>query len=1011
MANETFFEDKVKQGLTKLNENPQYAALFDLIMPFDFQDAEAVSQLQGKIRMKELVELLKRVINAVSENNALVLVFHETHWVDTLSWEFIVDIINGCPKTMVCIFSRSERYYESEDTRNIFIKTKRMSRCQAFSIEGMSLEETKQLIISTWQSSSMRGVSPQLAENIYKRTSGNPLFIRSLVVALKESGQWRISDSGELQTGDFDFDQVVLGSDLQSIIVAQFDRLDRNFQLFLKVASVLGQRFLLDDVLFFLVDMTGFSEKFDRRNVAQITRHIDMVDKYGYLQRVEGDQDGLFFQFKSAVVRKGIYNMMVMSQRQQLHLNVALYYEKVLNESNKHRLLIPLYEHYIETDENQNRKKIKYLERVAHFYYEKQSVAEAIKHYSLLLETVEVLYNKGVILFERFKVAVWHREIGESYFSRMDYAKAETHLLESIKLVDHPFPEGKFKLDWEIRKQRSHRVRFSVGGTGDSFKNLRGDDAGSSLLFSPPLLQGVAISAIQAPSVNYLNPGNANPSVTGGMELDLLRSWTTGKSSSAINGGPNQSHSQSPGALNQYPRVVSQTITPAGETRDNRAQSIAQAPGTLGHQHQGAAGQIQSGGEDERQDLEACLQDKAMAVLHHVRLTLLILSQLYLILENPKRHKYAVITGLNISERFPKGSLYAKYLALAGSAFWLMDRRKGASMRYLEAADRYDRRIDLTATSSIILCQSQTLFLLGAWEAAFSRYELLSQLSSVTGEFSVREEALRMKALIIFQKGTRSLSLSVSRHLYTLASQEDHWLGKFWGSFFVICNLLGSSNSVGELQDMTKTIKSLWAHEHGEQHVESPALITAYQSILSESEFRLGLGLNLNKLLQELESAASRLNPHHWIAIFPLIQLANTLFAANDTGSLANPTQRQLVVRFCLVLERSLKRMDVLCANQLVRYMFKGFRLVCAGTTAQGALSSRAKQKAVRQWEKALAVPIANELSYIKALLNFRIGRYSERGSSEASERLSEAQKEFRKLGAFYELERASAML
>ncbi|KAI8807122.1 hypothetical protein BJ742DRAFT_679245 [Cladochytrium replicatum] len=1010
MANETFFEEKVKQGLTKLNENPQYSALFDLIMPFDFQDTEVVSQLQGKIRMKELVELLKRVINAVSENNALVLVFHETHWVDTLSWELIVDIINCCPKTMVCIFSRSERYYESEDTRNIFIKTKRMSRCQAFSIEGMSLDETKQLIISTWLSSSMREVSQQLAENIFKRTSGNPLFIRSLVVALKESGQWRISDSGELQTGDFDFDQVVLGSDLQSIIVAQFDRLDRNFQLFLKVASVLGQRFLLDDVLFFLVDMTGFSDKFDRRNVAQITRHIDMVDKYGYLQRVEGDQDGLFFQFKSAVVRKGIYNMMVMSQRQQLHLNVAIYYEKVLNESNKHRLLIPLYEHYIETDENQNRKKIKYLEKVAHFYYEKQSVAEAIKHYSLLLETVEVLYNKGVILFDRFKVAVWHREIGESYFSRMDYTKAEIHLLESIKLVDHPFPEGKFKLDWEIRKQRSHRVRFSVGGTGDSFKNLRSDDAGSSLLLTPPLLQGVTINAIQAPSVSYLSQGNGTAGATG-MELDLLRTWTTGKSNSAINGtGQGQNQSQTPGTLHPHPRVVSQ-INSAGEVRDIRAQSIAQIPGTLGHHHQGAAGQVQPGVEDERQDLEACLQDKAMAVLHHVRLTLLTLSQLYLILENPKRHKYAVIMGLNISERFPKGSLYAKYLALAGSAFWLMDRRKVAAIRYLEAADRYDRRIDLTATASVVSCQSQTLFLLGAWEAAFSRYELLSQLSVVTGEFPVREEALRMKALIIFQKGTRSQSLSVSRHLYSLASQEDHWLGKFWGSFFVICNLLGSSNSVGELQDMTKTIKCLWSHEHGERHIENPALITAYQSILSESEFRLGFGLNLNKLLQELESAATRLNPHHWIAIFPLIHLANTLFAANDTGSLANPAQRQLAVRFCLILERSLKRMDILCANEIVRYMFKGFRLVCAGSSAQGVLSWRAKQKAVRQWQKALALPIANELSYIKALLNFRIGRYSERGSSEASETLSEAQKEFRKLGAFYELERASAML
>jgi hypothetical protein len=82
--------------------------------------------------------------------------------------------------------------------------------------------------------------------------------------------------------------------------------------------------------------------------------------------------------------------MMVISQRQQLHLNVAVYYERMLDANNRNRLLIPLYEHYSETDDKQILKKLSYLEAIAHTYFEKDSMGEAIKHYTNLLEKSEL---------------------------------------------------------------------------------------------------------------------------------------------------------------------------------------------------------------------------------------------------------------------------------------------------------------------------------------------------------------------------------------------------------------------------------------------------------------------------------------------------------------------------------------------------------------------------------------------------------------------------------------------
>ncbi|TPX39466.1 hypothetical protein SeLEV6574_g07185 [Synchytrium endobioticum] len=133
---------------------------------------------------------------------------------------------------------------------------------------------------------------------------------------------------------------------------------------------------------------------FSKKEPGKIAKTVDAMDKYGFLTRPEGDQESLFFQFKSAVIHRSIYGMMVLSQRQQLHLNIAQYYEQIINDDNRHRLLIPLYEHFAETDDRQRLEKLKYLEAVCRFYYRKHSTADAIKHYNLLL--VQAFFTRSL---------------------------------------------------------------------------------------------------------------------------------------------------------------------------------------------------------------------------------------------------------------------------------------------------------------------------------------------------------------------------------------------------------------------------------------------------------------------------------------------------------------------------------------------------------------------------------------------------------------------------------------
>ncbi|KAI8850317.1 hypothetical protein BC829DRAFT_488861 [Chytridium lagenaria] len=546
------FEVRVHMALAKLREPAHLAGLFDLVLPFEFSSHQTntllnqtstpstvISQVPsgpgalstgasvvgvaptgeqpigrqslqpGKIRMKEFSELIRRIVNALSMTNPIALVFNEAQWMDTLSWELLWEIVNTCPKTAVFLFSRPERSFDNEDRVSFLKKFKRLQRASSLRVEGLSLDETRQMVIATWPGKTIKNVASVIVENIYRRTNGNPLYIRSLVLAWKDSGQYRIDKDGVLspQSSEFDFESIVVGYDLKSIVVAHFDRLDRDFQLLLKVSSVLGQRFLLEDVLFFLSDIPGFRDMLGGTTHA-ISRTVEEMDKYGYLQRVDGDMDGLYFQYKSAVAA---------GSKSAASLN---------------------------SDRN-----------------------------------------------------VWQGRWDNTYV---------------------PGPLGE---KWM-----------------ESFAALpRVDD-----------------SEVKA----------------------------------------------------ELTRLVSST--------------------------------------------------PQLAILHNIRLSLMTLAEVNLAMEAMPQFKYAILSGLNISEKFPRDSLFARFLAITGYMFWLLEYRRGLSLKYLDAADRSDNR------SRSELFDTDT-----------RRYETVLYLNPVAGDISMREESMRMRAILLYYMGPRAMSANVARDLYALSIQED----------------------------------------------------------------------------------------------------------------------------------------------------------------------------------------------------------------------------------------------
>ena len=937
------FEEKIKKGLAKAGEYPTQSALMNLIFPFEFAQTEVYAKLQGKFRINELTDLLRRVINYVSDKKPITIMAYEAQFIDEHSWELIWDLCNSCPKLMFNIYSRPEQHYRNMEARHSYMKFKKHANCQFISLSGLSFDDTESLLIRSWTTHTpVKSVAKSVAQSVHQRTEGNPMHVKSMIGALKESGYFGV-EGGELKIvkSGFDFEKSIsLTDNLKTTVTSQLDRIGSNFQLFLKVASVLGQPFLLMDTLVLLQDTPGFNEMFeiglDENAIADKIKHMD---KYEYLTRTDNVTMGVMLQFKSSLVRNCVYSSMLVAQRQQLHLNVACYYEEIINASNQQRLFLSLYEHYTEAEESYLDKRLTYLEILAHIYFEKRSIGEAVNHYLLLIDLSQ---KNPTIFFDEASKSTWHRELGESYFSQGLEALAEKHLLESLKIAGSPFPSNYLWLSWKLESERRIRASFPILLAGDA-------DLSSGVSKMP----------------------DADPKEVGS-STDSLSKFESGTNFDAKK------------------NVI---------TEEMRFDPMAL-------------------------QLEVMLQDRDLISEHNVRRALSCLAIIYLNTGKLKRHAYAVHAGTNVSEIFPRDAIYAKFMAMSGELGWITGGKKRTTLRYIESATKHDQRFDLHTTVSIVLKSALTFFFMGKWGSAIRRLGTLPALEMMSGDFSIRIDALRMRSLVVHFCGVAPQSLKAAKSLYLISNREDNWLGKLWGCELILANFINSTKTQGEVQLYANNLKNLWL-DVPEKEKTDPILCLNYTALIAKAAVRMApQTFSLDEFVKSMLKISNEINrpvpakisenlcntrggesnsisgPHSWLSILGILHSLNVMLLAYDTGLINSSSQKNSLRKICNELEKFLTRgvfMKQMTISEPVALLVRGVGL---------QISSRGG--ATKAWKKALACRRVSDLMYVRGLLHLYIACYTD-NPSDSNHNAHESQKIFSRIGATVDFERAKS--
>lgn len=428
---------KVVETLTRVDPDlARYAPLLDVLLPVPIPDNELTSAMAGEIRASNTRELLTRLLNQVASDAPLLIVIEDLHWFDSASWALLVDAQQKVRPLLLTLNTRPL----AEPLPEIFKQILAAPGARLIRLEAMPLDDVEALVC---QRLGVRSIPPAIGSLIREKSEGHPFFAEELAYALRESGFLIVREHEATINESFtNFSELTLPDTLQAAITNRIDSLDPSQQLALKVASVIGRIFA------FRVLQAVYPIDSDKPALREYMESLTRLS----LTLVESETPDLAYIFKHAVTQEVAYNLMLFSQRRQLHQSVAEWIE-TSNEGNLdsyYPLLAYHWSQAAETPETSRNhqiieKAVEYLDKAGAQAVENNANREAIQFFKDAL-TWDSRLPKPAGANEtrdrKVKRARWYGQIGLAYYGLGLLPDCEKNIREAFRTLGKPLPKS-----------------------------------------------------------------------------------------------------------------------------------------------------------------------------------------------------------------------------------------------------------------------------------------------------------------------------------------------------------------------------------------------------------------------------------------------------------------------------------------------------------------------------------------------------------------------------------------
>ena len=184
-------------------------------------------QLDPPQRRQHTLDALKRVLLREGQEQPLLLVFEDLHWIDSETQGLLNSLVEGLPTTRLLLLVNYRPEYQHSWGSKTYYTQLRLDP-----LEPASAEEVLQALL---------GDDPSLApltQLLIARTEGNPFFLEESVRTLVETGAL-IGERGAYRLGQA-LPTIQVPAAVQAVLAARIDRLPPEEKRLLQTAAVMG---------------------------------------------------------------------------------------------------------------------------------------------------------------------------------------------------------------------------------------------------------------------------------------------------------------------------------------------------------------------------------------------------------------------------------------------------------------------------------------------------------------------------------------------------------------------------------------------------------------------------------------------------------------------------------------------------------------------------------------------------------------------------------------------------
>ena len=258
-------------------------------------------------RRQRTLDALKRLLLRESQEQPLLLVFEDLHWIDAETQALLNSLVESLPTSRLLLLVN----YRPEYQHGWGSKTS-YTQLRLDPLPPVSAEEFLQALLGDDP-----GLQP-LTDLLIARTEGNPFFLEESVRTLAETGVL-IGERGAYRLGHA-LAGIQIPATVQAMLAARIDRLPAEEKRLLQKAAVLGTEVPLP-LLHAIADVPE----------AELQRHLTALQsaEFLYETRLFPEHE---YTFKHALTHEVAYSSLLLERRRVLHARIVEALEALAGE-------------------------------------------------------------------------------------------------------------------------------------------------------------------------------------------------------------------------------------------------------------------------------------------------------------------------------------------------------------------------------------------------------------------------------------------------------------------------------------------------------------------------------------------------------------------------------------------------------------------------------------------------------------------------------------------------------